>query len=127
MRPADRNRLFEKRPYNEPRSWYHGTLRYNRKMFGRYGFESGVDPSYCWPTKQELADTQEYEEIAFPRSVPEMIEIEKKKRAEKEARVLERQQQIVERVGKLDGWIKEMKDRIAKKEKEALAAKVFDL
>lgn len=67
---------------------------------------------------------KEYEQIAYPKTIPEMVASETAKRREKEERVLERQKQIVERIGKLDGWIKEMRDRVAKKEKEAHAAKV---
>lgn len=117
--------LLEKRPYTEPTSYYQGTLKYNRKLFGRYGFESGVDPAICWPTKGELADIKEYEQIAYPKTIPEMVAIEKAKSREKREQTLERQKQIAERIGKLDGWIKEMRDRVNKKEKEAHAAKVI--
>lgn len=125
LRVQDRNLLLGKRPYVEPTAWYQGTLKYNRKLYGRYGFESGVDPSICWPTKQELADTIEYEQVAFPKTIPEMVAIENTKRKEKEEKTIERQREIVERVSKLDGWIKDMQNRIAKKEREAHAAKVL--
>lgn len=116
--------MFDKKPFEDIQYAYQGTVKYNRRLFGRYGFESGVNPSICWPTKQELADVKEYEQVAFPRTVLEMAEIERTKRQEKEERILKRQKEIVERVGKLDGWVKDMKERIAKKEKEANAAKV---
>lgn len=67
---------------------------------------------------------KEYEQIAYPRTIPEMVAIETAKRRETEEQVLQRQKELVERIGKLDGWIKEMRDRVAKKEKEAHAAKV---
>lgn len=88
------------------------------------GFESGVDPSICWPTKQELTDAKEYESIAHPFTIPEMIEDTRKKRIQEEEEKAKRQQQIVERVAKLDGWIKDMQKRVAKKEAEANAARV---
>uniref|UniRef100_A0A8C6SY26 Large ribosomal subunit protein mL64 n=1 Tax=Neogobius melanostomus TaxID=47308 RepID=A0A8C6SY26_9GOBI len=30
------------------------TARYNRKLFGRYGSASGIDPASLWPTHEEL-------------------------------------------------------------------------
>lgn len=124
LRDQDRNFLMEKVPYSDPQLWIHGTLKYKRRDFGRYGFESGVDPAICWPTKQELADTKEYERVAFPNTIPEMMEVVHRKNIEKEKNKLERQQHIVERIVKLDGWIKEMQQRVAKKEQEARAARV---
>lgn len=125
LRYGHRNLLMEKNPYSEPQYWTHGTLKYNRRLFGRYGFESGVNPAICWPTNEELADAKEYERVAFPSTVQAMIETAQRNRREKEERELERQKEIVDRVSKLNGWIKEMRDRVAKKEKEAYAAKVM--
>lgn len=127
LRASDRNFLLEKNPFPEPEYWYHGTLKYNRRLFGRYGKASGINPSICWPTKQELADTVEYEQIAYPFTIPEMIETKRTERKEKEESVLQRQKDIVEKMKKLDGWIKDMEARIAKKETEVQTAKVRNL
>lgn len=41
--PQHRNLLHNKNPYNnEPQSWIHTTLKYNRMMFGRYGASAGI-------------------------------------------------------------------------------------
>lgn len=32
-------------PYDEPQCLAHLTLKYHRKMYGKYGAQSGVDPS----------------------------------------------------------------------------------
>lgn len=114
----------EENPYPEPMSWYHGTLKYNRRLYGRYGQESGVNPSICWPTKQELADLIELESVAHPFTIPQMIEMKKKENEEKQAKKTQRQNEILERMKKLDGWIQDMQNRIAKKESEFKAAKV---
>lgn len=39
-----RNMLHETIPYAEPQSWIHNSLKYQRKLFGKYGSESRVDP-----------------------------------------------------------------------------------
>lgn len=124
LRQSDRRFLFEQNPYMEPMNWIHGTLKYNRRVYGRYGQQSGVDPAICWPTKQELADAIEYESIAHPFTIPQMIETKRKEQQEKQERQIQRQNEIVEKMKKLDGWVKDMHDRIAKKEGEYQAAKV---
>lgn len=114
----------ETNPYPEPMHWYHGTLKYNRRLYGRYGQASGVNPSLCWPTKQELADSIEYESIAYPFTIPQMVETKKKEKQEKAEKRIQKQNEIVEKMKKLDGWIQDMQNRIAKKESEVQAAKV---
>lgn len=38
-----------RRPYVEPTNWSHLTVKYNRKLYGKYGSASGVNPSkYCF-------------------------------------------------------------------------------
>ncbi|KAF2901031.1 hypothetical protein ILUMI_05171 [Ignelater luminosus] len=123
LRDHDRNFLFERMPYKEPQLWTHGTLKYTRKMYGRYGEASGVNQSLCWPTKQELADKIEYEHVAYPQSILKMVEEAKIKRAEKEKRIQTRQQDIIKKMEKLEQWKKDLKNKIQKKESEALAAK----
>lgn len=34
-----------RKPYDEPRHWTHVKLKYYRRMYGKYGNASGVDPS----------------------------------------------------------------------------------
>lgn len=92
-------------------------------MYGRYGNASDVDPSVCWPNKKELDDIKEYERFAFPRTIPEMIEIAKKQRAEKQERMLKRDEDIANKLLKLDGWIKDLHAKVAKKEADAREAK----
>jgi len=123
LKPQHRNVLNEQAPYSEPTMWFHGTLRYSRKMYGRYGEASGVNPSLCWPTKQELADKLEYERVAYPFTIPQMVEDARQKREEKEKRIYERQADIVKKMQKLEHWKQELKNKVAKKESEALAAK----
>lgn len=117
--------LHDQNPYPEPSQWYHGTLKYLRRNFGRYGMESGVDPAICWPTPKELAVTKEYEKVAFPYSIQEVVAAAKQRRKEKIEQTRLRQEQIVERIAKLEDMKKDLFNRIAKKEAEARAVKVI--
>lgn len=51
LRDADYKLLHEENPYPEPTFWHHGSLKYMRRTYGRYGAASGLDPSICWPVK----------------------------------------------------------------------------
>lgn len=124
LRDSHRNLLHEKNPYPDPMSWHHGTLKYLRRTYGRYGQASGVDPSICWPIKNELDEAVEYEKVKYPFTISEMITAAKQKRQEKEERVLARQAGIVKKMQKLEEWTQDLHQRIAKKENEAKAAKV---
>lgn len=93
-------------------------------MYGRYGSASGVNPSICFPLKEELIDSKEYERVAFPQTIPEMIAEAKQKRKDIEDRKMQRQKDIVEKMKKLDQWKKDLYNRIQKKENEVKAAKV---
>lgn len=93
-------------------------------MYGRYGTASGVNPSICFPLKEELDDRKEYERVAFPQTIPQMIAEAKQKRQEIEDRKMQRQKDIVEKMKKLEQWKKDLFNRIEKKENEVRAAKV---
>ncbi|KAL3269855.1 hypothetical protein HHI36_008913 [Cryptolaemus montrouzieri] len=123
LNPADRNFLFDINPFPEEIHWYHGTLKYKRRLYGRYGKDSGIDPSICWPTDQELQDSVEYEKVAHPFTIPEMIQMAQKERAMKLEETQKRQKDMLIKLSKVEGWKKEMEMRIAKKEAEANAAR----
>lgn len=119
-----RNILHEINPYPEPILWHHRTVKYVRKTYGKYGSASGVNPSICFPLKEELDDIKEYERVAFPQTITEMIAEAKQKKKEIENRRMQRQKDIVEKMKKLDQWKKDLHNRIQKKENEVKAAKV---
>lgn len=45
LSPNHYNILHDKRPYDEPKCLAHLTVKYSRKMYGKYGVASGVNPS----------------------------------------------------------------------------------
>lgn len=121
--PQHRNLLHNINPYDEPQSWIHTTLKYQRNQFGRYGLASNVNPRLCFFTKTEQADREEYERVAHPLTLGEMVKINKEKKAENVRKILEREEQIATKLSKLDQWVRELNEKIAKKEAEAIAAK----
>lgn len=101
------------------------TVRYNKRMFGRYGYDSMVNPSICWPTKSELEDRKEYESIAYPYTITEIAERERIKREQLDTERIMRDKQITENVKKM---LKQKEEFIKRQEKLAAdteAAKAF--
>lgn len=125
LRTADHMILHEKSPFIEPNYWYQGTLRYKRRLYGRYGAESGVDPAICWPVKQELEDAKEYERVAHPFTIPQMMEMAKEARLAKEKEWRVRQEQVLAKMEKLEDWKADFLARTKAKEQQAREARVF--
>ena len=83
LNPQHRNLLHGKMPYSEPMAWFHETVKYKRKLYGRYGHASGVHPGIMWPTREELEEIKEYESVAYPYTIQElMARVEEKKKEE---------------------------------------------
>lgn len=121
--PQHRRMLMKETPYDEPQSWIHLTEKYQRKMYGKYGSQSKVDPKICFPTSRDLANRSEYESIAYPFTLQEMMEKVKLDQQAKKQRVSKREEDIATKLDKLDQWKADLRNKIAKKESEALAAK----
>lgn len=121
--PQDYRLLHGEKPYDEAQSWVHTTLRYQRTMFGRYGLKSGVDPRICYPTRAERFDKAEWERVAYPNTLKQMVEISQREAQEKADVIQKRQENIEKKLEKLDVWISDLNSRIAKKEAQARAAK----
>jgi len=110
-------------PYTTPVYAYHDSLRYKRRTYGKFGQSSGVDPSVLWPTKEELADILEYDELAHPLSVHEMLDKVKTKKADERSRRLLREKDVAAKVAKIDQWKKDFHDKVRRKSEEVAAAK----
>lgn len=60
-------------------------MSYQRKLYGQYGTSSGIDPAKAWPSKEEMELAKEWESLAYPLSVHEMIsEAKRLKKAEED-------------------------------------------
>lgn len=99
------------------------SLRFQRKLYGRYGAISGISSAKLWPSKEELATQKERESITYPHTVQEMINIAKEQKKQEEKLLKERQEDLVRKVAKLKEWKMEVNRRVAKQEKEAQEAK----
>lgn len=121
--PQHRRMLMKETPYDEPQSWIHLTEKYQRKMYGKYGNQSKVNPRICFPTGQDLAERAEYESVAYPFTLKEMIQKAKADAQLKRDRIQKREEEVAAKMEKLEHWKTELRNKVAKKEAEALAAK----
>jgi len=121
--PQDRRRLHQQVPYDEPQSWVHKTILYQRKLYGRYGAASGIDPRLLFPTPKEILEQTEYDRVAFPHTISEMMAINERQKAEKREAIRKREDDIAKKLQKLEQLKADLNARIAKKEAEAMAAK----
>ncbi|KAG5671893.1 hypothetical protein PVAND_002062 [Polypedilum vanderplanki] len=123
LRPAHRNMLYDRVPYMQAESWIHETLKYKRLIYGRYGKASGIDPRICFETKSEMDEREEYERVAFPNTIQEMMVIEEQKKREKKEKNAAREALILANIKKLEQWKTDLTNKRWKKEEEARVAK----
>ncbi|KAF5294630.1 hypothetical protein FQA39_LY02762 [Lamprigera yunnana] len=123
LKEYHRNMVLEEVPYPQPTQWLHGTLKYRRNVYGRYGSKSGFNVSLCWPTKEELSEKIEFESTSRPFTILQMVEQAKQKRLEKEQKIQKRQEEISKKLQQLGKWKLDLKNKIEKKESDALIAK----
>lgn len=86
LNPQHRNLMHGNMPYSEPVAWFHETVKYKRKMYGRYGQSSGVLPGMMWPTREEMEETKEYESVAYPYTIQELMTKTEEKKKEEQAK-----------------------------------------
>lgn len=66
------------------------SLREQRRLYGLYGASSGISVAKLWPSKEELELEKEWEKVARPHSVLEMINMAKKAKEEEERAIQQR-------------------------------------
>ncbi|XP_076029008.1 growth arrest and DNA damage-inducible proteins-interacting protein CRIF isoform X2 [Oratosquilla oratoria] len=98
-------------------------VRSQRRQFGRHGLSSGINPAILWPSKEELSVMKEWESLAYPDSVQVMINRAKIEIQEEEEQIMRRQETIMAKFAKLDGWKQEVLEKRRKREEEAQKAK----
>lgn len=117
------NILHNKTPYIEPNSWIHLTEKYQRKVFGRYGSNSGVNPRICFSPKSDKSSNTMYELMEGSETITSKINKYKMEQKSKADEILKREEEISKKIEKLEQWKEELNARILKKEADALAAK----
>jgi len=101
---------------------YEQTVPFRRKLAAKYGQNAGINLGIAWPDQDELQKMIEYEKIAYPLPLQEVMEQKKRDREEQQRLLLERQMDIEAKVEKLDSWLKELKARQNKKLADAKLA-----
>lgn len=120
--PPHRRMLNKQKPYDEPQSWIHTTVRYQRSLYGRYGAASGVDPQLSFPTAADRDEQLEYESVAHPKTLKQMIEENKQRIIDEKETVAAREKDVETKLAKLNQWKSEFHAKIAKREADARAA-----
>jgi len=123
LNDGHRNMVNGRLPYDNPVHRYHNTVKYKRKMYGRYGDASNVSPGLAWPTAEDLENVKEYESVAYPLTIQEMQQNALKRLECERQEIQMRQDKIDANMKKLNSWIKEVKEKSAKKLLEAQQAK----
>lgn len=119
---AHRNFLFNKPTTNQEAPFLR-SLAASRGQYGKYGAASGVDPRLCFETPEEKADREEYERVAYPFTVQELMERNQEEKNRRKRINDERQNEIAKNLTKVDKWMADMAGRAAKKEELARLAK----
>lgn len=122
---AHRNMLLEQKPHNESIEWFHDTIKYKKRVLGRYGMKAlGVPAGLAWPTPEEVEEAKEYENFKYPQSVQERFEMIKEQKRQSEEATVARQEQIAAKMVNMQQLINDVQARIAKKQQEELEAKL---
>lgn len=121
--PQHNNLLHDIKPYDAPHSWIHLTEKYQRKLFGRYGSDSGVDSRICFNTKYLTAVENEKESLSEPFPLSEMIRSFSRKQVDAREEIKKREEDILKKLKNLDQWKNELRAKIAKREADSLAAR----
>ncbi|KOC64437.1 hypothetical protein WH47_01605 [Habropoda laboriosa] len=125
LTPGHRNILFGEKPYNEAIVWYHNTVKYKKKILGRYGVKALGTPAGClWPTREEIKELKEYERVAFPLDIQERLQKIKEEKKKKEEALIARQEEITVKMAGMKQLLISVQEKIAKKQEAELEAKL---
>ncbi|XP_039295052.1 growth arrest and DNA damage-inducible proteins-interacting protein 1 [Nilaparvata lugens] len=116
-----RNIVNDQLPYPEPQAKFHLSVKYRRRMYGRYGSASGVEPGVMWPTVKDIEERSEYESLKYPHTIQEMVKSQVNAILEAEDTIAKRQQKIAANMKKLEQWKKELNAKREHKLKAAMA------
>ncbi|KAJ7992667.1 hypothetical protein DPEC_G00281050 [Dallia pectoralis] len=97
------------------------TAKYDRKLFGRYGFSSGIEPDNLWPSHDQL-DEMIAEELEWNPPLEVMLRNVETKEMEANAKRLAREKLIADNMAKMPkmvaDWRKERREAKQKMKEE---------
>ncbi|KAI1884045.1 hypothetical protein AGOR_G00222330 [Albula goreensis] len=99
------------------------TAKYDRKLFGRYGLASGIDPAELWPSPDQL-EAMIAEEKEWQPSLEKMLANIAVKEKEKAKKLQAREKLIAANMAKMpkmvEDWRREIRDQKVKKKEDKL-------
>lgn len=121
----DRNRLNDRNPYDQPLAWYHNTIRYKKRVLGRYGLKAvGVPAGFVWPSLEEVEDMMEFERVSYSPDIHGRLQKIKDEKNRKEEAMMARQEKIAEKMANMKQMIAEVQEKMAKKQQAEFEAKL---
>jgi len=102
------------------------TRTYKAQMLGQFGrAKTGIDPSICWPTPEEMAEEYEKERVLYDNiSLTELIQNDKRKQEEEKQSIKLREKEIDEKLARMNIDLTAWKTRIDSRKR--LAQKEID-
>lgn len=94
-----------------------------RHYYARHGSESKLNPGLCWPTREEILDTIEFEKVHEPPLQVRIKNVEEARLAE-EKRKREVEEEVDKNMANLDKWIADYHGKKEKKKAEMLELKL---
>jgi len=123
LRPWHHRRYHGQAPVIDQDTSHLASLRWQRRIWAQYGAKSGVNPAVAWPVKVEWEDKMEYEALAYPDTLQEMVRKSREEQADREKVVRQRMETIEKNMANLEKWKKEITDRKQRKQRELQAQK----
>lgn len=102
--------------------YYNFQINRLRANYARFGKASKLNPGICWPTREEVLETIEYDKIFEPPLEVRLKNVEEARLAE-EKRKQEVEEEVDKNMANSDKWIAEYHAKIEKKKAEQLALK----
>ncbi|XP_076341099.1 large ribosomal subunit protein mL64-like [Tachypleus tridentatus] len=101
---------------------YHYSIRNLRKYYATFGSSSGLNPGIMWPTKAELENILEHDSVFHPSLQDVLSKVHHQREKEEKEKTL-REQEIKNKIAKLDALKKEFYEQQAKKIADAKVQK----
>jgi len=97
------------------------TRAYKAQLLGKYGrSKTGIDPSICWPTPEEIADEYEKERVYYDNtSLKEILENDKRMQQEEKDAIKLREKDIDEKLARMNKDLDAWKTRLDNRKKQA--------
>lgn len=97
------------------------TRAYKAKLLGQFGrSKTGIDPSMCWPTPEEIADEYEKERVLYDNTtLIELIENDRRMQHEEKEAIIMREKEIDENLARMNKDLASWKTRIDSRKRQA--------